>query len=140
MVCGCLLVVCGHLLVVCNHLYTVTCTEEATQMAAKCLQKTNNIYIDNICIDIYISIYVSYIYIYKYMIHIYLYLPLYLSLCIYICYICFEHSGDISCSLLVNSSHTDESWAGRNTCLWVYIYRYIHIYIYINKYIIYIYM
>ena len=23
---------------------------------------------------------------------------------------CFEHSGDISCSLLVNPSHTDESW------------------------------
>ena len=22
----------------------------------------------------------------------------------------FEHSGDISCSLLINSSHTDESW------------------------------
>ena len=24
----------------------------------------------------------------------------------------FEHSGDISCSLLVNPSHTDESWEG----------------------------
>ena len=33
---------------------------------------------------------------------------------------CFEHSGDISCSLLVNPSHTDESWEGRNTCLWIY--------------------
>ena len=32
---------------------------------------------------------------------------------------CFEHSGDISCSLLVNLSHTDESWEGRNTCLWI---------------------
>ena len=32
---------------------------------------------------------------------------------------CFEHSGDISCSLLVNPSHTDESWAGRNTCVWI---------------------
>ena len=32
-----------------------------------------------------------------------------------------EHSGDISCSLLVNPSHTDESWAGRKTCLWIYI-------------------
>ena len=27
---------------------------------------------------------------------------------------CFEYSGDISCSLLVNPSHTDESWEGRN--------------------------
>ena len=34
---------------------------------------------------------------------------------------CFEQSGDISCSLLVNPSHTDESWEGRNTCLWIYI-------------------
>ena len=33
---------------------------------------------------------------------------------------CFEHSGDISCSLLVNASHTDESWERRNTCLWIY--------------------
>ena len=30
---------------------------------------------------------------------------------------CFEHSGDISCSLLVDPSHTDESWEERNTCL-----------------------
>ena len=37
---------------------------------------------------------------------------------------CFEHSGDISCSLLVNPSHTDESWERRNTCLWIYIYIY----------------
>ena len=33
---------------------------------------------------------------------------------------CFEHSGDISCSLLVNPSHTDESWEGRNTWMWIY--------------------
>ena len=33
---------------------------------------------------------------------------------------CFEHSGGISCSLLVNPSRTDESWEGRNTCLWMY--------------------
>ena len=46
----------------------------------------------------------------------------------------FEHSGDISSSLLVNPSHTDESWEGRNMCLWIYIY--IHIYIYIYIYII----
>ena len=39
---------------------------------------------------------------------------------------CFEHSGDISYSLLVNPSHTNESWEGRNTCLWIYIYKYIH--------------
>ena len=32
---------------------------------------------------------------------------------------CFEHSGDISCSLLINPSHTDKSWAGRNTCMWI---------------------
>ena len=25
---------------------------------------------------------------------------------------CFEHSGDISFSLVVNPSHTDESWEG----------------------------
>ena len=30
---------------------------------------------------------------------------------------CFQRSGDISCSLLVNLSYTDESWEGRNTCL-----------------------
>ena len=46
---------------------------------------------------------------------------------------CFEHSADSSCSLLVNPSHTDESWEGRNTCMWIYIYIYIiHICIYIN--------
>ena len=33
---------------------------------------------------------------------------------------CFEHFGDISCSLLVNPSHTDESWEGQNTSLWIY--------------------
>ena len=33
---------------------------------------------------------------------------------------CFEHCDDISCSLLINPSHTDESWKGRNTCLWIY--------------------
>ena len=38
---------------------------------------------------------------------------------------CFEYSGDITCSLLINPSHTDESWAGRNTCMWRYIYIYI---------------
>ena len=35
-------------------------------------------------------------------------------------YACSEYSGDISCSLLVNPSHTDESWEGQNTCLWIY--------------------
>ena len=32
---------------------------------------------------------------------------------------CFENSGDISCSLLVKPSHTDESWEEWNTCLWI---------------------
>ena len=46
-------------------------------------------------------------------------------------------------SLLVNSSHTDEFWEGRNTCMWIYIYIYVNIYIiymyiYINTYILYI--
>ena len=30
-------------------------------------------------------------------------------------------TGDISCSLLLNPSHTDESWEGRNTCMWIYM-------------------
>ena len=47
---------------------------------------------------------------------------------------CFEHSSDISCSLLVNPSHTDESGEGRNKkCVFIYIYTY-------NIYIIIIYM
>ena len=33
---------------------------------------------------------------------------------------CFEHSGYISCSLLLNLSDTDESWQERNMCLWIY--------------------
>ena len=37
----------------------------------------------------------------------------------------FEYFGDISCSLLVNPSHTDESWEVLKTCLWIYIYIYI---------------
>ena len=52
---------------------------------------------------------------------------------------CFEHSGGISCSLLVNPSHIDESWAGKNTCMWISLSLslflslslYIYIYIYI---------
>ena len=44
-------------------------------------------------------------------------------------YVRFEQSSDISYSLLINPSHTDESWEGRNTCLWIYIYIYIYIYI-----------
>ena len=52
---------------------------------------------------------------------------------------CFEHYGDISCSLLVNLSHTDESREGQNTCMWIYIYIIIYIYyiIYITYYIYY---
>ena len=41
---------------------------------------------------------------------------------------CFEHSGGVSVSLIVNLSHTDESWEGRNTCLWIYIYIYKYIF------------
>ena len=41
------------------------------------------------------------------------------------------HSGDISCSPLVNPSHIDESWEGRNTCMWIYIYIYIYTFIFI---------
>ena len=42
---------------------------------------------------------------------------------------------DISCSLLVNSSHTGESWEGRNTCMWIIMIIIIIIYIYIYFYI-----
>ena len=35
---------------------------------------------------------------------------------------CFEHSDEISCSLLVNPSYTDEYWEGRNMCLWIHTY------------------
>ena len=52
---------------------------------------------------------------------------------------CFEHSGDIRSSLIVNPSHTGEFWEGRNTCLWI-IYIFIYIYIYNYIYIIYIYL
>ena len=45
------------------------------------------------------------------------------------------HSGDISCSPLVNPSHTDESWEGRNTCMWIYIYIYIYIHTFIFIYL-----
>ena len=49
---------------------------------------------------------------------------------------CFEESGGVNYSLLVNPSHTDESWEGRNTCLWIYIYiYYIYTYIYIYIYL-----
>ena len=33
---------------------------------------------------------------------------------------CYENSGDISCFLLLNLSHTNESWEGLNTCLCIY--------------------
>ena len=55
-------------------------------------------------------------------IHLYLYLSICLS--IYLSKLStwyFEHSGDISCSLLVNPSHTDDSWEGQNTRLWIYM-------------------
>ena len=34
---------------------------------------------------------------------------------------CFKDSGDISRSLFVNPSHTDDSWEGRNTYIYAYI-------------------
>ena len=59
----------------------------------------------------------------------------------------FEHSGDISCSVLVDLSHTNESWKRGNTCLQIYTNIHTHIYIYniiynniYNIYIIYIYI
>ena len=33
---------------------------------------------------------------------------------------CFEHYHGISCSLLINPNHIDDSWEGRNTSLWIY--------------------
>ena len=45
---------------------------------------------------------------------------------------CFEQSGDISRSPIVDPSHTDEFWEGWNTCLWIYIYIYMYICIYIH--------
>ena len=68
----------------------------------------------------YINIY--YIYMYIYIFNGYLYIYLYFCLYLYI----LERSSDISCCLLVNPSHTDESWAGRTrVCVYIYIYIYI---------------
>ena len=33
-------------------------------------------------------------------------------------------------TLLVNPSHSDESWEGRNTCQWIYIYIYYMLYLF----------
>ena len=45
---------------------------------------------------------------------------------------CFEYSGDISsCSLLVNPSHTDESW---NTYIYIYLFIYKYNCLFIDKY------
>ena len=71
-------------------------------------------------------------------IYIYLYIIIYIYIYIHIYKLTwwFEHSGDISCSLLVNPSHTDESWERRKTCMYIYIhictysYGFIQIYIY----------
>ena len=73
MVSGCLLMVCGHLLVVRGHLFTVTCREEATQMATTYLQKTN----------IYIYIHYKYIQIYT-NIHMCIYIHMYIYTYVYI--------------------------------------------------------
>ena len=75
-------------------------------------------------------------YIYSLYIYTYIYNDLYIFMYMFVHHTtnilaklstwCFEHSGDINCSILVKPSHADESWEGRNTCL--YIYTYIHIY------------
>ena len=70
---------------------------------------------------IYAYLYIhSYVYIYVY-IYIYIFIYIYIYTYIYDLYIQFiyEHSDDISCCLVVNPSHTDESWEGRNTCMWI---------------------
>ena len=81
---------------------------------------------------IYIYIYIyTYVYVYIYIyIHIYIYVHIYNIFLGKLSTWCFEHSGDISCSLLVNPSHNDESWEGRNTCLWIY-YKYVHVHKYV---------
>ena len=56
---------------------------------------------------------------------------------------CFEHSGDISCSLLVNPSHTDEYifiCIYKYTCIYKYLSIYIYLYIYIHVCILCIYI
>ena len=114
MVCGCLLVVCGHLLVVCDHLRRVTCTEEATQIAAKCLQKTN-LYIYKYIytyVQIYTCIYTC----------IYIYIYIYLHICklIYIYYIyIYIYSMDIYTSISIN--------------IYIYLSIYLYVYTYIRK-------
>ena len=71
-----------------------------------CILKLRNMYgYKHFCVWVYI-------YIYKYIYNIYNIIQLSTRY--------FEQSGDISCSLLVNPSHTDESWEGRNTCMWIY--------------------
>ena len=54
-----------------------------------------------------------YIYIY---IYIYVYIRVYTLAKLSTWF--FEHFGDISSSLLVNSSHNNDSWEGRDTYLW----------------------
>ena len=89
-----------------------------------------------------------------FLIHIHTYIHTYIYIYIYI-YICMENTdenriffclftkphafwqssalGTLStlATSVVNPSHTDESWEGRNTCLWIYLWIYIYIYIYI---------
>ena len=54
-------------------------------------------------------------YVFKYTLYIFIIFIIYMHNIYYI-YIY------ISCSLLVNPSHTDESWEGRNTCMYIYIH------------------
>ena len=42
-----------------------------------------------------------------------------------LCTWCFEHSlvtSSVRALYSLTPSHTDESWGGRNTCMWIYIY------------------
>ena len=86
----------------------------------------------NTCIHIYVNTYkhihtqihtcthihYTYIYIYTYKdIYIYTYIHTYTYMHTHT----HIHSKS-SCSLLVNPSHTGESWEGRNTCMWISIY------------------
>ena len=94
-----------------DHLCTVTCTDEATEMAAKCLQKTS----------IYMYIY-TYTNIYKYLqiytcIYAYVYIYIYIYPFTYVYHI-------YSC---VNTWYIYVNGYINIYCKYIYIYVYIHI-------------